>query len=106
MSNKTVDVVSKYILPLIDPFDMPFLLSCLPSGPITPSVPTNYVAHMEAVDTIYNMTHYLEEYYHYDRQVLATIDVTSTGHTHTIFYYSINTAVVMETFVGEWCSST
>ncbi|XP_045595986.2 uncharacterized protein [Procambarus clarkii] len=78
-----------------DPFCVPFTYTC---GPIPPSPPASYVAHVEVVDHLYNRTRYMEEFFMYQQQVMALVDTSSDSYTRSIFYYPINTAVIITTF--------
>ncbi|KAG0715787.1 hypothetical protein GWK47_011164 [Chionoecetes opilio] len=79
------------------PFCYPYNYTC---GPIAPSPPTSYEAHIEHVDLVRDATHYIEEFYDYEENLLSVTDSSGTTVTFTIFFYDLNTVVYMLTDRG------
>ncbi|XP_071512818.1 uncharacterized protein [Panulirus ornatus] len=79
------------------PFCTPYTYTC---GPIAPSPPNGYMAYIEAVDMLYNTTHYIEEYYHYQQQMVAVRQNSRETYTRAIFMYPINTAIIIRSYLG------
>ncbi|XP_045120105.1 uncharacterized protein LOC123509688 [Portunus trituberculatus] len=78
----------------VEPFCYPYNYTC---GPIAPSPPTSYEAHLEHVDLVHKTTHYIEEFYDYENNLLAVTDAFGNSLLHAIFYFDINAAVLMST---------
>ena len=55
---------------------------------------------MEHVDLVGNATHYIEEWYDFESNILAVTNSWSSAFIHNIFYFDMNTVVALMTERG------